>query len=306
MLAAIMTGMGQRVNGLRSRRSAGALCLVVAASLCIAPLTAANASPGTAPRSANRIVNGVASNNGEWRSTVALVNPRAPTAYDGLFCGGTLIAKRWVVTAAHCVAGRDPDITNVVTGRYKLSNQSDGQQLRPSRIIIHPDYQASGPPINDVALLRLATPATSRVLDLAPAGTQFGGGAEVRTAGWGCLLQISPTSEACSIASAYPDNLQQVGLNVVSFSGCSKSYADTGVVIDNRAMLCAARFWTRPRDACVGDSGGPLTANIGGRRYLVGLTSFGAGCAYSPYPGVWTRVSSYTKWIKQTIRAAGD
>lgn len=83
-------------------------------------------------------------------------------------------------------------------------------------------------------------------------------------------------------------------LKIVSQSSCSRAYQKIARI--SSGMICA--YATLPsRDACQGDSGGPLVAN----GYLIGIVSWGEGCANASYPGVYTRVSEYDDWISDKI-----
>lgn len=81
---------------------------------------------------------------------------------------------------------------------------------------------------------------------------------------------------------------------LVPQDSCSRAYQ--GISRIASGMICA-RATNPSRDACQGDSGGPLVAN----GYLIGIVSWGEGCANTLYPGVYTRVSEYDDWIRDKI-----
>lgn len=83
-------------------------------------------------------------------------------------------------------------------------------------------------------------------------------------------------------------------VNIVDPDKCAKAYLRIATVYPG--MICA-NATNPPRDACQGDSGGPLVAD----GYLVGIVSWGEGCADAAYPGVYTRVSEYALWIMKHL-----
>ena len=80
----------------------------------------------------------------------------------------------------------------------------------------------------------------------------------------------------------------QASVPIVGYASCDSSYGNLSM-----GMLCAGYMLTGGVDACQGDSGGPLVCN----GVLVGIVSFGQGCAQPGYPGVYTNVSYYNTWI---------
>lgn len=88
--------------------------------------------------------------------------------------------------------------------------------------------------------------------------------------------------------------LRAAHVSIVSHQSCSEAYRQISIITSG--MICASAI-NPPRDACQGDSGGPLVAN----GYLVGIVSWGEGCANAFYPGVYTRVSQYEDWIRDKI-----
>jgi trypsin len=99
--------------------------------------------------------------------------------------------------------------------------------------------------------------------------------------GWGTLSSGS---------SSLPTQLQAVTVNIVSSSECDSAYSSYGGITEN--MICAA-VSGGGKDACQGDSGGPLVAGDS----LVGLVSWGVGCAEARYPGVYSNVAALRGFI---------
>lgn len=202
---------------------------------------------------------------------------------DGFqFCGGTLVEDNKVVTAAHCVAGKTPADLAVVAGRE--DKESGTGIVTPVREIwMHPEFRnvRSG---NDVALLTLETRLPYEPLDLVGADE-----AEVYQAGQpGLILGWGRTA-----ADGQPSRfLLQATVPVMADAECVKSYPAYLAA----SMTCAGV----PQggvDSCQGDSGGPFV--VAGR--LVGVTSWGEGCAAPGKPGVYTRLSTYAALLEEQI-----
>jgi hypothetical protein len=247
-----------------------------------------------------RIVGGQEADPGEWPWQVALVRTGMDPG-NGQFCGGTLIARDWVLTAAHCVDSNAPATRDVVSGIHDLVTPDPNFQRRGvAEVIIHPGWDP-GPNDNDVALLRLASPIDARPgsgttlpIAFAPrAASNIGDLAGVMTTvtGWGNRAANPPGG------SDFPAALHEVEVPVITNAACNTAYG--GSITDN--MLCAG-FDTGGKDSCQGDSGGPLVYDSGGGNWvLVGVVSFGIGCADADYPGVYARVSRYADWISSYV-----
>ena len=201
------------------------------------------------------------------------------------FCGASMVAKDWVLTAAHCVEGESAGSVQAMIGEYDLTNNSDGGQQRAiSQIIIHPKRQSSSND-HDIALLKLKSPVTGTPVQSAtPAIMQ---GIEA-----GKLLTVMGWGNQSTSGEQFPNTLFEVQVPLVSNTSCGNY--QPGEITSN--MICAG-FPQGGKDSCQGDSGGPLLYQLDGQWHQLGIVSFGQGCAEAGYPGVYARVASYSDWI---------
>uniref|UniRef100_A0A8C2V2S7 Peptidase S1 domain-containing protein n=1 Tax=Chinchilla lanigera TaxID=34839 RepID=A0A8C2V2S7_CHILA len=256
--------------------------------LCLVPSLGRT---GAAPPVQSRIVGG-------WECEKHSQPWQVAVYHNGLaVCGGVLVHPLWVLTAAHCLRSD----SRVLLGRHNLFQGEDtAQQVHISRSLPHPLYNMSHlwngtlgretDLSHDLMLLRLSESANItdavKVLDLPrvepePGSTCF-------ASGWG---SIEPEVDRFVL----PRTLQCVDLSLLSRDVCARAYA-TPVT---EFMLCAGHV-KGGKDACVGDSGGPLICN----GVLQGLTSWGSNpCGQPEKPALYTKLVSYRKWIKDTMAA---
>jgi len=272
----------------------------------IGPACATDAAPPapTTPmsRPESRIVGGTPAAQGAWPSQVALIDRTRGTTYQGQFCGGTVIDRSWILTAAHCFHTSDgrPLQTGdlwAAVGRDRLRGASDRAQIRVDRIVVHPGFDPASQ-ADDLALVRLdkiagpivAVPAVGPWPDQATI-LGYGSFYEGRLAGRALTPRGGPAAQTS-------DRLRRADVRLIDPGQCADR-ADTGEAWIGPDLICAA---AEPEEACAGDSGGPLVAeSASGNDRLIGTLSFGSGCAVDAPVAIYTPVGAYSDWIAATL-----
>jgi len=240
-----------------------------------------------AGNSGQRIVGGQPADVREWPWMVSV---QSKTGF-GHICGGTLISSRYVLSAAHCFDDLTASSYSVILGEYNLNEETSGTvaiEVELMTVYNHLAYN-DDTYVNDIAVLTLARDvnftADVAPICLPPAGDLYVD--KVATIiGWGKTNFNDLTGNPVLLEAEVP---------IWSNSNCSQSVS--GTVTDD--MVCAG-LREGGKDSCQGDSGGPMMLQDSqGRWMLVGIVSWGNGCAAPNSPGVYTRVSNYLQWIDQ-------
>lgn len=281
------------------------------ASFLVKPqlLTPPSATVSAADANQPQIVGGKEADPGAWPWQVAILHASVDDNWAAQYCGGSLIDPYWVLTAAHCVVDfgqgtvLDPATIDVGIGIHDLTT-GEGTRAAVSQVVVQPAFDFFINNISshsDVALLRLANaapisgsigiPGAVQTIRLAqpsqPAFTAPDRFAMVT--GWGSRSYDFPD---------YPDRLYQVTVPLVSNALCNDAYTNLGYdnAIDD-TMICAG-YTEGGKDACYGDSGGPLMVKDDAGGWLqVGIVSSGEGCALPDAYGIYARAPVFVDWI---------
>lgn len=225
-----------------------------------------------------RIVGGESVIVNRYRWLASIQNDRT----GAHFCGASLVGQRHLLSAKHCLLQTRTPV--VAIGGTNLANSNEFVVRKVVRIIQHP--------ATDVCVYELdapvdgAKPVRVNSNDSLPVGTA------VIAIGWGRTTERGPPSKI----------LQQVTLQTVEQTTCARVNAKFNV----RYELCAGTpGLTGAKDACAGDSGGPLIVardpDDESTQVLVGVTSYGTGCARAQRAGVWVRTSAILDWLANIV-----
>ncbi|SDP46490.1 Trypsin [Actinopolyspora xinjiangensis] len=262
----------------RVRPSRPAALFAVLALWAVLPVTAAAVEqpPPEMSSSAPRpIVGGEPAEVSEYPWAVYLVDSSGQQ-----FCGGALVDADKVLTAAHCAVDRRPAGLRVVAGRTHKNSQQ-GTTVGVGDVWVHPDYVT---PYRgaDVAVLALDRALSRSTAGLATPSDEdlYRENTRATVLGWGARFEGGQTAE----------RLRRATVPVIADADCAATYGRNFVA---NAMVCAG-YPEGGVDACQGDSGGPLV--VGDK--LIGLVSWGVGCARPGKPGVYTEVATYVDRIR--------
>jgi trypsin len=233
------------------------------------------------PAPASAVVGGTAVKAGSYSFVVAVGDTAGP------FCGGTLIAPRVVLTAAHCLTIKTTALgqLRVFAGSRSiaadLATHHATNVIGLTAVVVHPKFNEQSMHYDAALLILDHAVANARILPMVTASPLAG--SSVSAAGWGTTQEHDAVMR---------DQLRSVILKIGTTRACTRGNAIPGGYFAP-SMMCASN---PGRDTCSGDSGGPLVGSSDGHPVMVGITSFGIGCAKDGHPGVYTRVAAIRAW----------
>ncbi|HEV7979544.1 serine protease [Amycolatopsis sp.] len=207
------------------------------------------------------------------------------TDLDGnQFCGAVIISRTAVATAAHCALSMSRTKMHVVAGRQD-KRSAGGVDTSVSRTWVHPDYTDPGQG-DDIAVLTVRGNLPYQPVKIADKSDNelYSSGTKATVLGWGRTAD----------GGARSDFLRSAVVPLIADKSCTSSYGN----YDPAKMVCAG-YEKGGIDACQGDSGGPLVVGD----TLIGIVSWGEGCAKAGKPGVYTRVSAYADDLTREMGA---
>jgi len=271
-----------------------------------------------------RIVGGQTAAIGQYTWLVNLGYKQNNRGQNLFKCGGTLIGRQHVLTAAHCVIQlpRGFGLSVVRVGEYDLSKKDDcgqgfcmppPQDIEIAEVVPHDMYGKPAPFQNDIAIIKLARPVVINDF-VSPICLPYANDnddymknridvdgdeymIETEVAGWGATNKVGRDPA---------DVLQFLPVNVTDSDNCKEIYSKRGGILTGK-QICAGG--EKGKDSCVGDSGSalmrsrpPTPTNPVDQWDIIGVVSFGPRlCGTEGVPGVYTRVNSYIEWILDTV-----
>ncbi|XP_077196671.1 acrosin-like isoform X2 [Paroedura picta] len=239
-----------------------------------------------------RVIGGTDAVPGTWPWMVSIQIP-SENGYIHV-CGGSLISPRWVVTAAHCFLQKKfLEHWKLIIGATQLSQPGDFVQERTIKNLVEHELYSRRRSLNDIALMELSAPVNCsdyiQPACLPDEDVDVSSLTHCYVSGWGVMDMSKPTETA--------DIMQEARVNLISLDICNSTEWYNGRIHYNN--LCAG-YEEGGIDSCQGDSGGPLTCREARseRFWVVGVTSWGNGCAKVRKPGVYSSTQQFLDWVK--------
>jgi len=263
--------------------------VVLVTFVCSLGLVGDSAAQETITLGGSRIVGGTKTDIKDHLWQVAVKIKRNDGTY---LCGGSIVAQKWVLTAAHCF-GESPESSDAWAKAGATDYQATGVWTGVERIVVHEQYDADTHE-NDLALIKLKSPPNGKVIPLAAESLTIPVGQPLEVTGWGATREGADASNDLPLGKVpYADTAE-----------CNAPAVYNGKITDR--MMCAG-FKEGGVDSCQGDSGGPLVWRTADDvPILVRVVSYGEGCARRLKYGVYTRVSAYRAWIQGVENANGN
>jgi secreted trypsin-like serine protease len=280
---------------------------------------------------ASKVIGGRPAKPGQFKWQVALLRSEETQPFDGFYCGGSLIAWKWVLTAAHCTfrGELNPMLASEINVYLGSVDFNGGQRAHVKNIVRHEAYDQDSQD-NDVALLELDRAITNRAgLELLGIASEndrerMKTGYDSTVLGWGSTQSgtVPMAERTASQQLLYVDGIQfksadECNRNYVTakrdayrerlkashvpeseiISQSDKLFPPNTVLITNN-MICAGTS-SGSKDSCFGDSGGPLIVYAGDTPHQVGIVSWGPdeGCGITNQYGVYVNLLTYRKWV---------
>jgi serine protease 22 len=208
-------------------------------------------------------------------------------------CSGVLVSDRHVLTAGHCVEGKNPADEGIYVHAYQPFWGNPGLNFHFSRVKsynLNPNFD-NGPNWSDTAIIEMMNPLKLdefETVTLADPAMEINDDDMVDVYGFGRLAEAGNSDVK---------TLQKVSLPYISGPVCEQFY-DSGDVLED---MCCAGFDEGGSDACLGDSGGPMVKQVNGTSVVFGVVSWGDGCGRKGKPGVYTSIQYHYDWIRKTV-----
>ena len=248
----------------------------------------------------SKVVGGNDTYDGEFPWTVSI------RRYEHHHCGGVIVGVRWILTAAHCVQSRSPSSFIVRIGEFDLHRPDHhSRDYAVDKIVIHENYsgliKSSLSSINgaDIALVKTKRDIIMNeyAWPVCIASEESLSNPEAVVVGWGKSHEKS---------DSYSERLQKARLPIIENKICRHWFRVAGRDMHINDRIICAGFRDGGRDACHGDSGGPLLTKIDDQWSVIGVVSTGIGCARPFLPGLYSRVSSYHDWIEKITQSSDE